>query len=55
MKSAIAILAVLALACAGCTNFAGKRSSTIKLNILGNTWESTTTLDGVYTESGVVR
>jgi hypothetical protein len=34
----------------GCSGFDGKRTSTIKVNILGNTWESSTTLDGTYTK-----
>lgn len=38
---------------AGCTGFNGKRASTIKVNILGNTWESSTTLDGTYSKDAV--
>jgi hypothetical protein len=44
------ICSILALL-TGCQSFEGERTSTIKLNILGNTWESTTTCTGKYPEA----
>jgi len=45
MKTSIAILALLALT--GCA-FGGKRDVACKVNILGNTVEWTSTVDGAY-------
>ncbi len=46
----MAVVAIMAALSAGCQSFTGERTSTIKLNILGNTWESTTTCKGTYPE-----
>jgi hypothetical protein len=48
MKIAIILLSALLLS--GCAGFSGKRSISLKLTILANTFEWSSTCDGAYPE-----